>query len=61
LAQVLRYIAKSAFPLNVAKAEESLQRLRELRDNNIFKSLASLAAATISLEEAAKLSKVGNP
>lgn len=40
-----------------AKSEENLQKLRELKDNNIFKSLAALLDAT-SLEEAAKLSKV---
>ncbi len=55
--QVLRYIA-AAFPLAAAKAEESLLKLKDLRDNNIFKSLAELATTTTSLEDSAKLAKV---
>ena len=57
VSQVLRYIA-AAFPLAAAKAEESLLKLKDLRDNNIFKSLAELATPTTSLEESAKLAKV---
>ena len=56
--QMTHFIAASAFPSNTAKAEENLQRLREQRDNNIFKSLAALCQADVSQEEAAKLSKV---
>lgn len=55
--QALRYIG-AAFPLAAAKAEESLLKLKDQRDNNIFKSLAELALPTTSLEDSAKLAKV---
>lgn len=55
---MVQVIAAAAFPTSTAKAEEHLERLRELRDNTIFKSLAALCQADVSLEEASKLSKV---
>ncbi len=59
--QVVQMIAAAAFPASTAKAEEHLERLRELRDNTIFKSLAALCQADVSQEEASKLSKVTCP
>ena len=59
--QVIQSIALAAFPSNTAKAEEHLERLKEMRDNIIFKSLAALCQADISQEEASKLSKVDLP
>jgi len=59
--QVTQSIALAAFPSNTARAEEHLGRLKEMRDNNIFKSLAALCQADISQEEASKLSKVDLP
>ena len=56
--QVTQYIAAAAFPTNAAKAVEHLERLREQKDNNIFKSLTGLCQANVSQEEAVKLSKV---
>ena len=58
--QVTQYIAAAAFPTNAAKAVEHLERLREQKDNNIFKSLAGLCQANVSQEEAVKLSKVNS-
>lgn len=56
--QVLRFIA-SFFPLQAPeKLREHLEKLREMRDKNIHKSLAALAGPETSLEEAAKLAKV---
>jgi hypothetical protein len=51
----------AAFPLAAAKAEDALLKLRELRDNNIFRALSELASGGLSMEQAAKLSKVGGP
>ena len=59
--QVVQVIAAAAFPTSTAKAEEHLERLRELRDNSIFKSLAALCQAGVSQEEASKHSKVTCP
>ena len=59
--QVVQVIAAAAFPTSTAKAEEHLERLRELRDNTIFKSLAALCQADVSQEEASRLSKVTGP
>ena len=58
--QVTQFIAAAAFPTNAAKAVEHLERLREQKDNNIFKSLAGLCQANVKLEESVKLSKVGS-
>ena len=56
--QMVQVIAAAAFPTSTAKAEEHLERLKELRDNTIFRSLAALCQADVSQEEASKLSKV---
>ncbi len=59
--QVVRYLA-SFFPLLAPeKVRENLEKLREMRDKNIHKSLSALAGPETSLEEAAKLAKVGIP
>lgn len=56
--QAIHYLA-SYFPLLAAeKAREHLEKLRDLRDNNIHRSLAALAGHETSFEEAAKLAKV---
>ena len=55
--KVLRQIA-AFFPLGPAKAEENLLKLKDMKDNKIFKSLEGLTAADVSLEEALKLTKV---
>ena len=59
--QVVQIIAVAAFPTGSARAEEQLERLGELRDNTIFKSLAALCQADVSQEDASKLSKVATP
>ncbi|BDA45205.1 Sister chromatid cohesion protein PDS5 homolog A [Coccomyxa sp. Obi] len=57
MAQAIHYLA-SYFPLLAPeKAREHLEKLRDLRDNNIHRSLSTLAGPETSFEEAAKLSK----
>lgn len=51
----MRRIAAS-FP-DSAKADEALQKIHELRDNHIFRGLATLSDSGLSLEIALKTSK----
>lgn len=51
----MRRIAAS-FP-DSAKADEALQKIHELRDNHIFRGLATLSDSGLSLEVALKTSK----
>ncbi|KAK9811630.1 hypothetical protein WJX72_007291 [[Myrmecia] bisecta] len=55
MAASLQRIAAS-FP-EPAKAEDALQKIRDMRDNHIFKALGSLAEPGTSLEAAQKLAK----
>lgn len=56
--QAIHFLA-SYFPLLAPeKAREHLEKLKDLRDNNIHRSLAALAGPETSFEEAAKLAKV---
>ena len=59
-AQVLRWVAGTFPPAQHARVEEALPRLRDLRDGHIFRALGELAAPGTSLEQAARLSKVGD-
>lgn len=57
-AQVVNHIADFFSYMGTGKAKEHLEKLRDLRDNNIHKSLTALASTETSLEEASKLAKV---
>ena len=56
--QVLRFLAPFFPLLAPEKLREHLEKLREMRDKNIHKSLAALAGLETPLEDAAKLAKV---
>ena len=51
----MRRVAAS-FP-DFARADEALQKIHELRDNHIFRGLATLSSPGLSLEMALKTSK----
>ena len=53
--QAMRRVA-ALFP-DSSRANEALQKIHEMRDNHIFRGLATLCAPGTSLEMAAKLSK----